>query len=1058
MALPTIFCPQCDHLILAADQCDQCGWQRPVIKGEVGRPIWAVALEAKLPRQYSRPVAAGRRLYFITADGHLVALETDPLRASATIRWRRPLAPNTRGLRVAVWEEALLLGLEYTGNFPKPPGALRLLSAESGKELWQQPVEGASLSVPAVANGMAYFTVNTGWLVALDLARRQELWRRKLEPPWQWAPAAPCLTPTGLLILASQSGSLLAYHLERGQIAWTFAAGGWFAHSPVWAEGLIYARCWDQHLYALDAASGRLVWRYRAPRDYSSDVWVGPDYLYLGAKDYQAGAAAGQGAYALYTLDRRTGQRVGRYEVPGHIYARPVATPEAVFFATDDRGPEIRSQGTFYALNAEGRQLLWEPYVAEQRFQSDLLLLDDGVVAGTRQGAVYALRRQTGSATIEAPQTYLARAEWANAASAYALRADYFQAAELYERRLGQRARAAQLYLHAGDYQRVVERLGQPRNDAERRLALTAARALAGPAERAAALRALGAYEEAAQAFEAAGDNVQAGACYQQIQNWEAARAAYARDQAWEPWIALSQQLGRWLELARHFQAAGEWVQAAESFLKAEDYVAAAACFDQAGQPRQALESYRRAGPEQLAPATQRRLIELAEQAGETELAIDLYRRLGEASRAAGLAAAAGRLDLALSLYQEAGRPLEAAEMLEQLARYDEAAALFAQARRFGRAGGNWARWVELALERAGGLRYVTDTAALEDGLGQAIALFEQAADYAEAESQIEAYHRQADDCRLKLMQLRREPLLRLSLQADLLICHQGNVIRYRLENVGWGRVSNLSLSLGGPHLRPLEPLALGDLRRHSHIEGVITLVPELVGQVTLQIELRGQAGSRALRQPLTETVTVALADEKPGRPTPAGGAGVALDLQNYVGPTAKPVSVDAASLEKREPWWQDSSKPATEEEESQPVSPAALKHQIQVVEITSPGPGPGQLRRAMRARVLERLRLTLLDCGPFASGQALSAVFVDERISSWRDRLPEADNPTGRVDQLIAYLHKQYNTAGENVLGLFLRVLADRTDLQNLCHQQLAELAAELEESTQADALAGSE
>lgn len=930
MALPTIFCPQCDHLILAEPQCDRCGWQRPLIKGEVGRPIWAVALEAKLPRQYSRPVAAGRRIYFLTADGQLVALETDPAQATATIRWRRPLEPNTRCLSVAVWEEALLLGLEYTGNFPKPPGALRVLSAESGEEQWRQPVEGASLSAPAVAGGIAYFTVNTGWLVAIDLARRQELWRRKLEPPWQWAPAAPCPTPTGLLILASQSGTLLAYHLERGQIAWTFAAGGWFAHSPVWAEGLVYARCWDQHLYALEAASGRLVWRYQAPRDYSSDVWVGPDYLYLGAKDYQAGAAHGQGAYALYTLDRRTGQRVGRYEAPGHIYARPVATPEAVFFATDDRSPDIRSQGAFYALNAEGRQLLWEPYVAEQRFQSDLLLLDEAVVAGTRQGAVYALRRQTGGATIEAPQTYLARAEWANAASAYALQGDYAQAAELYERRLGQRLPAAQLYLHAGDYQRVVEGLGQPQNEVERRLALTAARSLAAPAERAAALRALGAYEEAARAFEAAGDWRQAGECYQQLQNWEAARSAYARNQAWEPWIALSQQLGRWPEMARHFKAAGDLAQAAEAYLHAEDYVAAAACFDQAGQPLKALETYRRASPEQLAPATQRRLVELAEQAGELELAIDLYRRLGETSQAAQLAAAAGRWEQALSLYREAGHLEQAAEMLEQLARYDEAAAAFEQDRRFGRAAQNWERWVDLALERAGGLRYLTDTAALEDGLAQAIALFEQGADYAEEESKIDRYNRRADGCRLKLMQLRREPLLHLSLQAGQLISNQGNAIHYRLENVGWGRVRNLRLSLGGPHLRPLEPLSLGDLRRHSHIEGVVTLVPELVGEVTLQIELRGQAGSRELRQPLTETITVAPGDERVTGPTPAGGAGLTLDLQNYVGPGAKSVSVDTVALEKRETWWQDSSKPATEEEESRAVSPELLRQQIE--------------------------------------------------------------------------------------------------------------------------------
>jgi hypothetical protein len=56
-ALPAIFCPQRDTLILAAEQCPACGWRRPRAVGEVGQLAWAVALEAKLPRQGARPVA-----------------------------------------------------------------------------------------------------------------------------------------------------------------------------------------------------------------------------------------------------------------------------------------------------------------------------------------------------------------------------------------------------------------------------------------------------------------------------------------------------------------------------------------------------------------------------------------------------------------------------------------------------------------------------------------------------------------------------------------------------------------------------------------------------------------------------------------------------------------------------------------------------------------------------------------------------------------------------------------------------------------------------------------
>jgi hypothetical protein len=53
MALPAIFCPQCDTLVLDAILCPACHWRRPVAVGEVGKPIWAVALEVKLPSKGS---------------------------------------------------------------------------------------------------------------------------------------------------------------------------------------------------------------------------------------------------------------------------------------------------------------------------------------------------------------------------------------------------------------------------------------------------------------------------------------------------------------------------------------------------------------------------------------------------------------------------------------------------------------------------------------------------------------------------------------------------------------------------------------------------------------------------------------------------------------------------------------------------------------------------------------------------------------------------------------------------------------------------------------------
>ena len=91
------------------------------------------------------------------------------------------------------------------------------------------------------------------------------------------------------------------------------------------------------------------------------------------------------------------------------------------------------------------------------------------------------------------------------------------------------------------------------------------------------------------------------------------------------------------------------------------------------------------------------------------------------------------------------------------------------------------------------------------------------------------------------------------------------------------------------------------------------------------------------------------------------------------------------------------------------------------------------------------RLQTTLLRCGPFRSDNALSPLFVDSRISQWRDLLPARDNPQERVEAVMEKLLERHNAPGDNALVLLLRVLRDRTSDGDACHAQLDALADEL-------------
>jgi outer membrane protein assembly factor BamB len=970
MTLPIIFCPQCDTLILEAEQCPTCHWRRPGAGSEVGKPAWAVALEAKLPSQASYPLASNGCVYIPTENGHIVALDSLESDPDNVIKWRHQITSRYRCHGLVAWNEYILLGNEFAGGFPTPPGELILLNAENGDEVWRHSVEGASLSVPAVHNNIALFSVNSGWLYAVDLEARQELWRQKIYVPWSWAPTAPMLTPSGLLLLTGRSNQLVAFDIEKRDVAWTFSGGGWFALTPVWVDGTVYARCWDRHIYAIDGTNGQEIWRYKASRDYSSDLWVNETYLYIGVKDYQAGAEQGSGTYALYTLDRRTGKRLGRYEVPGHVFARPVATDEAVFFATDDRSPVIESQGTFYALDARGQELLWEPYVVEQRFQSDLLLVGDWVIAGTRQGAVYAIPWQVEEAITETPQAYADRGEWEKTAIAYALRGEYPQAAEIYADRLDHPLQAGRLYLHAGENRRVVALLGHSKKEAERELAIKAAQTMPELDEQARALADMGEDLAAAEIYVEAGNLEEAGDCYLEAQSWQKAQNAYAEAQAWGKWEKVARERELWQDLVDRYVEVGDYAQAAEVQLGLGHHLEAATYYDQAGMAAEALSAYRALDPANMTEEVQQRILALAEQTGQLEAAIKVYKVLDQLAKAAEMAEGSGHYNQALALYREAGEQLKVAEMLEKQSRFADAAETYEQASRYGQAAQDFERQVEREIERAGGMRYLRDTEQLETWLNRAIELYEEEADYA-AEGERREYYDGADRCRVNLMRVRREPLLQLTLQADRLVYNQSNAIHYMVKNVGWGTARELTLSISGANLQEGQRYDLGTLRRKGNTEGVATVVPTLIGEIMLQVELQGRSKSGELHESLTQTMPVAGAAAE-------GGLGVSFNTQ--VGRGTEGLHNLEAPIADRGALWHAGATPTTSSDafSEAPISPDQLLQQ--------------RIESLRRQLVKQYANLNLLEeqAANFPAGQA--PVHIQNDIQNTQQRIDEIE------------------------------------------------------------------
>lgn len=110
-----------------------------------------------------------------------------------------------------------------------------------------------------------------------------------------------------------------------------------------------------------------------------------------------------------------------------------------------------------------------------------------------------------------------------------------------------------------------------------------------------------------------------------------------------------------------------------------------------------------------------------------------------------------------------------------------------------------------------------------------------------------------------------------------------------------------------------------------------------------------------------------------------------------------------------------------------------------------TPAAGVGPTK-SLPGNIRARLRAALSATRKFAYDDGLKALFIDERIATWRCALPEAKSEADRIAQTISYLYEHSSPQGDNGLALLLHVLAEETAPSDALQQQLLQLATEVQ------------
>jgi eukaryotic-like serine/threonine-protein kinase len=307
-----------------------------------------------------------------------------------------------------VTSPAIADGVVYFGAMD---GHLHAVVQDTGQEKWKFKSRMPIASSPAIAGGMVYFVSSTGSLAALDVATGQPKWvlaaefERKFEAKnlhgypsaaqtipdaWDLFTSSPAVA-NGKVYFGSGDGNVYAADAQTGLLQWKFATGDVVHSSPAVVDRTVYIGSWDSHLYAIDAESGQQRWTFKGGEDntihnqvgFQSSPAVVDGTVYVGCRDAH-----------VYAIDAATGKK--RWDYPtskSWVIGTPAVRDGTVYVGTSD-------SSRLMALDAKTGRLRFN-FDAKAYMFSSPALAGELAYAGDHNGKLYAVDAKTGKLAWE---------------------------------------------------------------------------------------------------------------------------------------------------------------------------------------------------------------------------------------------------------------------------------------------------------------------------------------------------------------------------------------------------------------------------------------------------------------------------------------------------------------------------------------------------------------------------------------------------------------------------------------------------------------------------------
>lgn len=207
------------------------------------------------------------------------------------------------------------------------------------------------------------------------------------------------ITPTAAgdqatLYAAFAAGYLVALRASDGTLRWRIKGYTW---PPVVANGMFYTESGTDLLAVWPAADGvATIWRASLDTGLMSAPVLREGILYVNSSGLTTDRAAPNGS--VYAVDAHTGRTLWRFQTHGSMFSAPVVTADAVYTSAETSN----LTSTLFALNRADGSPRWH----EERngYLSTLAVLGETLYAGSTDATIEALRTGDG-VTVWSHQT-----------------------------------------------------------------------------------------------------------------------------------------------------------------------------------------------------------------------------------------------------------------------------------------------------------------------------------------------------------------------------------------------------------------------------------------------------------------------------------------------------------------------------------------------------------------------------------------------------------------------------------------------------------------------------